>query len=229
MSAHEYDYEPIPGVPGIPPAGERILWHGSPEWKSVLIHVLAGRWFIAYFVALTVWRFASSLSDGMSLLEAASSTLWLMPLWAGVIAALMAFAFGLAKTTIYTVTNKRLIMRYGIALPMAVNVPFTKVMGAGVKTFKDGTGQIALELDGDVRLAYLVIWPHARPGHCINPQPLLRSLPNPQRVVEILSAALAASQHAPIADPKVMATNPARPLRPMALPHEPRYVPVAAE
>lgn len=229
MSAHEYDYEPIPGVPGIPPAGERILWHGSPEWKSVLVHVLAGRWFIAYFVALTVWRFASSLADGMSLLEAASSALWLIPLWAGVIAALAAFAFGLSKTTIYTITNKRLILRYGVALPMAVNVPFTKVMGAGLKTFKDGTGQIALELDGDVRLAYLVIWPHARPGHFINPQPLLRSLPNPHSVVKILAAALAASQQTAITDTNVIVANPTRPFRPMSIPTEPRYTAVAAE
>lgn len=229
MSTHEYDYEPIPGVPGIPPAGERILWHGSPEWKSVLIHVLAGRWFLAYFVTLTLWRFASSWSDGMTILAAISSTLWLMPLWAGVIAALAAFAFGISKTTIYTITNKRLIMRYGVALPMAVNVPFTKVLGAGLKTFRDGTGQIALELDGDVRLAYLVIWPHSRPGHFLNPQPLLRSLPNPQAVVKILAAALAATQQPVILKTTVPASLPTRPLRPMSLPQEPRITAVAAE
>lgn len=228
MSAHEYDFEPIPGVPGIPPAGERILWHGSPEWKSVLVHVLAGRWFLAYVVVLSVWRFGSALSDGMPLVAATTSTLWLLPMWAAVGAALAAFAFGLSKTTIYTITTKRLIMRYGIALPMAVNIPFTTVMGAGLKTFRDGTGQIALGLDGDVRLAYLVIWPNARPGYFLNPQPLLRSLPDPQAVVKILTAALAANQQS-VVETKAVAIKPSRPLKPLAVSQEPRYAPVAAE
>jgi hypothetical protein len=228
MSAHEYDYEPIPGVPGIPPAGERILWHGSPDWKSVLIHVLAGRWFLAYFAVLTAWRFQAALADGLTLGQSLTSALWLMPMWAGVMAGLVAFAVALSRTTIYTITTKRLIMRYGIALPMAVNVPFTKVTGANLKLFKDGSGQLPLTLDGDVRLAYLMIWPHARAGYLINPQPMLRSLPNPQAVAKILASALC-QQAAPDQAANVLPANIARPLKPMQIPRDRPYTNVAAE
>lgn len=234
MSAHEYDSEPIPGLPGILPAGERILWQGSPNWMSFLIHVLHFRWVLAYFGALTVWRLWAAFGDGLTLVQATTSALWLMPLWAVVMAAFVGFAIAASRTTIYTITNKRLILRYGVALQMCVNVPFSQVTGADVKLFKDGTGQIPLHLDGDIRLAYLVIWPHARPGEYLNPQPMLRSLPDPQAVAKILSNVLSATQaglageltvdrKAPVRD------TPSRVVQPNTSASDPGFAPSAAE
>ena len=237
MSVHEYDFEPIPGVPGIPPAGERILWQGSPVWRSFLVHVLHVRWVLAYFGALTAWRYASALWDGMSVLQATTSALWLMPLWSVVIAALVGFAIAAARTTIYTITSKRVILRYGVALQMAVNVPFNTVAGAGLKVFGDGTGQLPLQLDGDIRLAYLVIWPHARPGQYLNPQPMLRSLADPKAVAKVLADALAASQVGvaatlglpPKADVRLTQPVPVRGAQPVSVSPTPGYAPAVAE
>lgn len=230
MSVHEYELEPIPGLPGIPPAGEKILWQGSPEWRSFLVHVLHARWVLAYFGALTAWRFYASVSDGLSLPAAITSSLWLMPMWLTVIAALVGYAVAASRTTIYTLTNKRLIIRFGVALPMCVNVPFTKVIGADLKMFGDGTGQLPLELDGDVRLAYLVIWPHVRPGAYLNPRPMLRSIPNPQAVAKLLAEVLALTQ--PGVAGELVPSKPfigSRPLKPITTAAGPGFAPAAAE
>lgn len=215
-SIHEHDSEPVRGLPGILPAGERMIWQGSPQWRSFLVHALHVRWVIGYFAVITAWRFVSALDDGLSPLAAVSSALWLMPLWLAVIAVLVGYAFAVARTTIYTITNNRLVIRFGVALQMAVNVPFTTVASADLRLLGDGTGQIPLTLDGDLRLAYLVMWPHARFGQFINPQPMIRSIADPQGVAAILAAALA-GHAAPAAIPASAARQtPARALRPLA-------------
>lgn len=215
-SIHEHDSEPVRGLPGILPAGERVIWQGSPQWRSFLVHALHVRWVIGYFAVITAWRFVSALDDGLSPLAAVSSALWLMPLWLAVIAVLVGYAFAVARTTIYTITNNRLVIRFGVALQMAVNVPFTTVASADLRLLGDGTGQIPLTLDGDLRLAYLVMWPHARFGQFINPQPMIRSIADPQGVAAILAAALA-GHAAPAAIPASAARQtPARALRPLA-------------
>jgi Bacterial PH domain len=195
-SANEYEIEPIPGVPGILPASETILWQGRPAWQSFLVHALYLKWVAGYFAVLTAWRFSAALSDGMTPGAAVTSALWLMPMWLAVIAMMAGYAWGISRSTIYTLTSKRLIMRSGVAVPIAVNVPYSQVSGAGLKVFADGTGQVALELDGEIRLAYLAIWPNARPGHYLNPQPLIRCIPEPAKVASILAKALADSQTA---------------------------------
>lgn len=215
-SIHEHDSEPVRGLPGILPAGERMIWQGSPQWRSFLVHALHVRWVIGYFAVITAWRFVSALDDGLSPLAAVSSALWLMPLWLAVIAVLAGYAFAVARTTIYTITSNRLVIRFGVALQMAVNVPFTTVASADLRLLGDGTGQIPLTLDGDLRLAYLVMWPHARFGQFINPQPMIRSIADPQGVAAILAAALA-GHAAPAAIPASAARQtPARALRPLA-------------
>ena len=37
-------------------------------------------------------------------------------------------------------------MRFGVALPMTVNLPFRLVAGAAIKAWPDGTGDIPLQL-----------------------------------------------------------------------------------
>lgn len=237
-NVNEYDSEPMPGLPGILPAGERILWQGRPDWMSFLVHVLHVRWVLAYFGALTVWRFGSAVSEGMGVVEAASSALWLMPLWSVVIVAMVGFAIASARTTIYTITSKRVILRYGVALQMCVNVPFSKIAGAELAMFGDGSGQLPLQLEGDIRLAYLVIWPHARRGHYLNPQPMLRSLADPKGVAKILADALAADQASVGPELAVGGAKPARQIAlrvpPVNTPYgpssgEPQFARTAAE
>ena len=44
----------------------------------------------------------------------------------------LVFAWASARTTVYTITNRRVVMRFGIALPMTLNLPFTLIaLGRG--------------------------------------------------------------------------------------------------
>ena len=61
----EYDDEPIRGLPGIPPAGEQILWQGAPEWRVLArtafhAHLVAG-----YFAVLTAFALIGALRQGV--------------------------------------------------------------------------------------------------------------------------------------------------------------------
>jgi hypothetical protein len=82
-----------------------------------------------------------------------------------------------ASTTLYTITDKRIVMRIGIVLTLTFNLPFSRIQAAQIKNSKNGKGNIALDLQGPDRIAYLHLWPHARPWHLKQPQPMLRALP----------------------------------------------------
>ena len=53
-----------------------------------------------------------------------------------------------------------------------------------------GTGDISLQPTAGTRLAYLVLWPHARAWRLNNPQPSLRSIPDAEQVAHVLGEAL---------------------------------------
>ena len=67
---------------------------------------------------------------------------------------------------------------------------------------KDGSGAIALQLAPGNKLAFLILWPHARPWRFTQPDPMLRGLPDAARVANLLARALAASAEvsAPVID-----------------------------
>jgi hypothetical protein len=173
------------------PQGERLLWQGAPTFRSAAFNVFHVGKVAIYFAALTLWRFFERLYEGAGVVDAATYAVWIVPMAAVGIALLLVLAALTARTTIYTITSKRVVFRIGIALSMTVNVPFKVVEAAGLKRFKDGSGDLALTLQPGVKAAYLVLWPHARRWHIKHPQPTLRSIPNAGEVADILSEALA--------------------------------------
>ncbi len=191
--------EPIPGLPEELPPGERILWRGSPDWKALALHVFHVRAVAIYFAALIVWTIASGISAGATAQTIAVDALFHLPIAAAGLGLLGLLAWLMARSTIYTITTDRVVIRAGVALPKAFNVPFAVIGSAALKLRKSGIGDIPLETTGDDRIAYLHLWPHARPWKLAKAQPMLRAIPDAARCAEILSAALAdkAGQPAP--------------------------------
>ena len=72
-------------------------------------------------------------------------------------------------------------MKIGIALPMFFNLPFSRIASASLRLYADGTGDIPVALDKGQRIAYLHLWPHARPFRLTQPEPALRCVPNAPR------------------------------------------------
>ena len=194
MSAPEY----IRGIREPLPDGERVLWQGAPRWQSIAVRALHLRKVAVYFGVLLAWRLSSSLADGQSFAEALSG--------AGLLAAVAVLGVGLlatlawlsARTTIYAITTRRLMLRIGIALPIFVNLPFRGIEGVQMRSFRDGTADLPLELQDDVRLAYLHLWPHARPWRVQHPQPRLRGVRQGQLVAAILREALGDAEPAAV-------------------------------
>ena len=94
-----------------------------------------------------------------------------------------------AKATVYTITNKRIVMRIGAALTLTLNLPFTEIENAAIASSSKNFGSIAIATKRDAKFSFLVLWPHVRSWHFKKPQPSLRCIPNATEVAEILANA----------------------------------------
>jgi len=183
--------ELIRGLPEPLPAGERVLWEGAPRWQSLFVHAFHGRKLAFYFGALLVLRAAFAAADGADASHALVASLWLVPLAAAALGLVALIAWLSARTAIYAVTNRRVVMRVGVVLALTLNVPFRIIETAGLRRHDDGTGDLPLALAGDDHVAWLHLWPHVRPWRTAHPQPMLRAVPDAARVADVLSRALA--------------------------------------
>lgn len=196
----EYENEPIPGLPGRLPPGEAILWQGTPNWRGVARGVFHTRLVAVWFVIVAGFAF---VTGGTGLIGAAT-TLGVALLGLGVLAVL---ARAQAISTIYTLTNKRVVLRFGVALPKCVNVPLALVGKADVKPAGNGLVDVSLTPTVRFPLAYLQMWPHVRPWKFGSPQPMLRAVP--ETFVSQLADALAKADPARIAASPDAAAAPA--------------------
>lgn len=184
----DFKFEPVRGLPEKLPEGEYILWQGSPSTWRLAREALSLNWIIGYFALLAVWRVGVS-STTMPLAEAMTHAVPFVVI--GSVAALMILALAAvqARSTVYTLTNKRVAMRIGAALTMTLNLPYSQIGSASLDLRKSGHGTIVFELVGDTRLSYILTWPHVRPWKMARTQPALRCIPDAERVARIFADA----------------------------------------
>ena len=188
MSHDDFAQEPMRGLPEMPPEGEKVLWQGQPAWFALARDALNLYWIAAYFVGFAVWRAVVAGQDA-PFWEAVRIGSPFLILGAVTCGLLMVIAAIQAKTTVYTITNRRVAMRIGAALTITLNLPYRWVGNAALAKRANGTGTIALELLGNTRLSYLNTWPHVRPLHMGATQPALRCIPDAARVAKRLADA----------------------------------------
>jgi hypothetical protein len=126
------------------------------------------------------------------------------------------FAWLIQRSTLYTITTRRVVMRFGTALPMSANIPFVAIHSADLKRYADGSGDIALSLEGAGRQSLVVLWPHVRPWHTVKPQPALRCIANAEVVADTLVRAVTSVAHRKLSVPDT--AKPDAPLFPMREP-----------
>jgi hypothetical protein len=189
-------FDAPPGLPAPLPAGEHILWQGRPCGFGIAFRALHLRLVGLWFAGLALWAALPAALSGR-VLEAASLALPTLAIGTGAVLLLGLLGWLSARTTTYTVTNRRVVMRVGIALPMTLNLPFALVEAAGCRLYRDGSADLPLRLRPGNRVAYLHLWPHARPWHVNRPEPMLRTVAQGAEVAEILAGALAAHRAAP--------------------------------
>lgn len=181
MSGEEKIITPY-GLPDDLPAGEHVIWQGKPDFKSMARRALHLPLIGAYFAVLLVWSVSSSLAAGGDVASAFASSVWLFGLAPLALGTLALVGWLACRTTVYTLTSRRLVMRIGIALPIHVNIPFKSIEDVSLRRHKDGSGDISLKTEHTGGLGYAILWPHARPWSLGRPQPMLRSVRKAEEV-----------------------------------------------
>jgi hypothetical protein len=186
----EHDFEPIRGLPGDLPPGETILWQGAPDWRVLVGEAFHIRIVGAYFAAMLIWRMAGALSGRGHWGAALSTVVQVSPLALAGLALLTFLAWLNSRTTVYTITNRRVVMRFGAAFSKAINIPFEVIDNAALKTLAGGVGDLALTLKAPNKIAWLMLWPHARPWKLAAPEPTLRAIPRADEAAKVLAVAM---------------------------------------
>lgn len=198
----EYEIEPVRGLPALLPEGEHILWQGSPEWRALARTAFHTRLIAGYFAVLVTIAAITAVVRGGGLIG--------VGLTAGLgiagVALLHVLAWASARAAIYTLTNKRLVLRIGVALPKCINLPLALIGAVDMTVQADGTGDLPLAVTGAQRLGYAQLWPHARPWRVAVPQPMLRSIRDAEQVGKLIARTCLAAQH----DGKVVPIESAR-------------------
>ncbi len=214
-SRREHEYEPQPGLPEALPAGERLLWQGSPDWRALARHAFHVRKVALYFALLLAWRATVVLSDGGGVLATLQAVAWLLPLPLLAIGALLLLARLSAQSALYTITDRRVVMRIGIVLTVTFNLPFKRIEGAALHRHPGGSGDLPLQLARGDRIGWLHLWPHARPWRVAQPEPMLRCVPQAEQVADLLTRAWVQctggqkAAEAPVATPANAGAQPA--------------------
>jgi hypothetical protein len=185
------------GLPDHLPEGERLLWQGRPDWKRLAINAYHVRKVAIYFALVAAAQIIARVAQGEGYLDAARNLPVLFAMAVVACAILAGLAYACAKTTLYTLTSKRLLLKIGIALPAYINLPLNKIDAAALAESGGRCGTICFRTAGETRLAYLLLWPHAKPWNISKPQPALRDIPHADHVASQVAKALGGYHVAP--------------------------------
>ncbi len=178
--------------------GESIVWTGKPSWRRVARDAMHLRGVTAYFGLLFVLDAYQAWMKAMPLGQALHDSVPLAAITGFALAILTTAAWLIGRSR-YTITNRRVILRYGLALPATLSIPMSQIASTAVAVNRDGTADIALVLKAGNRMPYLKLWPHARAWHVTEPQPMMRCLAGGEAVATTLAKALQAAEGGRIA------------------------------
>ena len=172
----EHDYEEIRGLPGRLPSDERLLWQGAPDAWRLACEAFHVRAVALYFGGMISLRAAGSLAHGAPAGRVLTEAAAVSPLAILALALLGGLAVLYSRTTVYTITTRRVVLRFGVALPKAINLPFSQIESASVKRRGGTGGDLAMTLKAPNKIAFLHLWPNVRPWRLARPEPSFTAL-----------------------------------------------------
>ncbi|MEO0958070.1 MAG: photosynthetic complex putative assembly protein PuhB [Pseudomonadota bacterium] len=190
----DFKFEPIRGLPALLPKGERILWQGSPSWKALTFRGFTTRLVFLWFFLVLAWNVVNVVAGDLAVAVAARTVMLQALLVLVAMGVLAAMAYASAAQTIYTVTNRRVVLRFGLAMDISVNLPFPQIGRLDMARRWDGTTDLVLGLTGEHPLGIWHVWPNSKPWAWSRPQPMLRALPEGEKIARLLGDALVADQ-----------------------------------
>ena len=196
MSTHMDEFDDIKPVVTEDelPKGETILWQARPDWWRLALGAYRLKLVGAWFLVFALWRIGVTHYDTGSWAAGFGEAAALLPALGTGVGLIMLLAYLTARATRFTLTNRRLVMRYGVALPAQLNIPLAHIDHASLKLNSDGTGDMPLSLPKKGRPSYFQLWPYARPWKLGSAEPMLRAVPNAAEAARLVTDALVASQ-----------------------------------
>lgn len=173
--------------------GETVIWQGRPSGLGLALR--------AFRLPIVATYFAVLVGAGLVEAQAGRAAIGaaLMPFASGLatLAILSGLAWLVARTTTYLVTADRVILRYGVALPRSLSLPFRQIASLSVSCSRGGRGDIAFSLRaGNKPIPYLKLWPHVRPWHLRRPEIMLRDVSEAGSLATRLARELASADAA---------------------------------
>jgi hypothetical protein len=193
-AGHEHEFEPQYGLPQALPHTERLLWQGTPQRRSVALEIFHVRAVAIYCAVLVLMRGVFAWHDTGSWALALGAASWATLVFALALGLLWFLAGLVARTTVYTITDRRVVMRIGMVLTVTFNLPYARIQAAQIRRRRDGGGDIVLKLHDEDKIAWLHLWPHVRPWRLAHPEPMLRGLARVDEPARLLAQAWQAHQ-----------------------------------
>tara|TARA_A100001011_G_C14085987_1_gene746521 strand:+ start:112 stop:738 length:627 start_codon:yes stop_codon:yes gene_type:complete len=167
------------------PKEEKIYWTGRPEWRSLAYQSFGLKYLIVYFFICGLYALTSlenSFDFRLVLLNffpfAVSGS------FAGIILAIIAYFE--ATHTFYVLTERRIVLKSGVALVFILNAPFKKIISIDRQSLAGGRGNIAFSTESTKRIPYISCWPSVKPWSFMSPIPSFRSIKDVNKVESLL-------------------------------------------
>jgi hypothetical protein len=140
-----------------------------------------------YLVALIAARTGYLVVAGEPVATWSGMLIWQMLASAFVMLLIVGLAAVYSRTTRYSLTNERLIIKTGAAITIHINLPLQQIIGADLREYSDDTGDITLQVSQADKLYWLLMWPNVRSWWVRPLRPVLRGLKDAPTVAHLLA------------------------------------------
>ena len=168
------------------PNGEQLIWHGQPERRALATRAMYLKYIAFYLAALIAARTGYLILDGEPVATWSGMLVWQVLASAFVMLLIVGLATVYSRTTRYSLTNERLIIKTGAAITIHINLPLQQITAADLGEYSDGTGDITLQVSRAEKLYWLLLWPNVRSWWIRPLRPVLRGLRDAQAVAHLL-------------------------------------------
>lgn len=159
------------------PVEPAVLWSGRPAFVSTAIRIWKARIAAVYFALLLADGLRLAMSGASAPADAWMGEAKLLTMAVFAVGGLLLLAVLTTRTTRYEIGERGVTLRYGIAFPATLTIPFAAIARVSIRIHSDGTGDVALRLKPGPGVIYPKLWPHARPWAFTRAEPMLRCVP----------------------------------------------------
>ena len=167
------------------PNGESILWKGRPSLWGFSWNLFGLKWITLYLSMLSIVSVARFFaSDFYTAFYVDCLPFFLSGIFASII--LIDLAATQTYSTVYIITENRVIIKTGAALSFLISMPFKKIKEVNLQKRGASIGTISFELLSEKRVPYISCWPSVRPWKFKRTQPAFSCIGSVDEVATIL-------------------------------------------